>query len=99
MHIVLNKTETKRMLNVKSALEEMWNGKLRKYCITPYTAKDIAMVYSCIIHDISHCDSTINDDTKHFFEKMGFLIENITNGNGWNIYISKRMKELYSNRK
>lgn len=43
--MTLNKTETKRMLKVKFALEDMFdNGKLGKYGVVPYTAREIVGV-------------------------------------------------------
>lgn len=45
MEIKLNKTETNKLLKVKSALEDMFdNGKLNIYRVVPYTAREIATV-------------------------------------------------------
>ena len=93
--MVLNKTETKRMLKVKSDLEDMFdNGHLNKYGVVPYTAKEIAMCYDCLVYDITHTVTTISMETKIFFEKCGFLIEEMETGIGWNIYISNRVKKI-----
>lgn len=93
----LNKTETKRLLNVKDTLEDMfYNGKLNKYgIVSPFVAKEIADCYNGIVKDIAHSTVTGFTDVKNFFEKKGFIIENMSDGsNGWNIYISNRIKKL-----
>lgn len=93
--MILNKSETKRILKVKSDLEDMFdNGHLRKYGVVPYTAKEIAMCYDCLVYDVTHAVATISMETKIFFEKRGFLIEKMETGIGWNIYISNRVKKI-----
>lgn len=93
--MILNKTETKRMLKVKSILEDMFdNGKLGKYDATPYTAKEILMCYNGLISDVKHSTETIYSNVKTFFEKRGFLVIEKDIDNGWDIYISERMRKL-----
>ena len=93
--MVLNKIETKRMLKVKSDLEDMFdNGHLNKYGVVPYTAKEIAMCYDGLIYDVTHSTVTGSTDVKIFFEKRGFLIEEMEASIGWNIYISDRVRKL-----
>lgn len=96
MGLKLNKTETKRMLKMKETLEDMFDyGKLNKYRVSPYTAREIANCYNGIVKDVTHSNVTGSSDVKNFFEKRGFLIEDMPDGsNGWNIYISNRLKSL-----
>jgi len=100
MEIKLNKTETKRMLKVKEILEDAYNsGNLRKYGFVPYTLREAAGCYNGMVKDVTHSTVTGFSDIREFFEKKGFLIEPMPDGsNGWNIYISERMKKLYCNR-
>lgn len=96
MEIKLNKTETNRLFKVKSALEDMFdNERLNKYGVVPYTAREIASCYNGIVKDVRHSTVTGSSDVKNFFEKRGFLIEDMLDGsNGWNIYISNRLKSI-----
>ncbi len=95
MEIKLNKTETTRMLKVKAILEDAFdNGNLRKYGFVPYTLREIASCYNGMIKDVTHSTVTGFSDIKEFFEKRGFLVEPMPDGsNGWDIYISERMKK------
>lgn len=96
--MILNKTETKRMLKVKFALEDMFdNGKLGKYGVVPYTAREIVMCYNGLVRDVRHSTETICSDVKAFFESRGFLVVEKEIENGWDIYISERMKKLCAN--
>lgn len=93
----LNKTETARMMKVKSALSDMFDGHLTKYGMTPFEVKEIAHCYNGLIHDVTHSTITGFSGVKNFFEKKGFLVEDIHTG-GWDIYISARMKKLCADR-
>lgn len=46
---MFTKTEQKKLLKVKNILEEIWDGKLSKYHVTPYQAKIIADGYNKIV--------------------------------------------------
>lgn len=97
MELKLNKTETKRLLKVKETLEDMFdNGKLKKYgIVSPFCAREITNCYNGIVKDVTHSTVTGFSDVKNFFEKRGFIIEDMPDGsNGWNIYISNRLKNV-----
>lgn len=79
--MTFNKKESDILLKVKNDLEEIWDGKLKKYRIPP-----------CIAHEIAHCYNEIVRnrkvftqyyDVKNFFEKRKFHI--VVNGIGWKI--------------
>lgn len=93
----LNETETARMMKVKSALSDMFDGHLTKYGITPFEVKEIAHCYNGLIHDVTHSTDTGILGIKNFFEKRGFLVEDTGTG-AWDIYISARMKKLCADR-
>lgn len=93
--MTLNKTETKKMLKVKAVLEDIFdNGKLGKYKVVPYTAREIAMCYNELVRNVRHSTETICFDVKVFFESRGFLVVEKEIDNGWDIYISERMKKI-----
>ena len=73
----LNKSETARMMKVKSALSDMFDGHLTKYGMTPFEVKEIAHCYNGLIHDVTHSTITGFSGVKNFFEKKGFLVEDI----------------------
>lgn len=75
MTIILNKTQTKRMLKVKEALEDMFEGNLMKYGVTPCMIYEILDIYNNILNTQNHVGSTISTNIKHFFEKRGFEIK------------------------
>lgn len=93
----LNKSETARMMKVKSALSDMFDGHLTKYGMTPFEVKDLALCYNGLVHDVTHSTNTGFSDIKNFFEKRGFLVEDTGTG-AWDIYISARMKKLCADR-
>ena len=93
----LNKSETARMMEVKSALNDMLNGYLAKYRMTPVEVKDLALCYNGLLHDVTHSTDTGFSGIKNFFEKHGFLVEDTGTG-AWDIYISVRMKNLCADR-
>lgn len=93
----LNKTETARMMKVKSALSDMFDGYLAKYGMTPFEVKDLALCYNGLVHDVTHSTTTGFSGIKNFFEKRGFLVEDTGTG-AWDIYISARMKKLCADR-
>lgn len=80
---MFTKTEQKRLLKVKSIIEEMWDGKLNKYYVTPSQANIIAEGYNRIVND-DVC-ITIDMSVKDFFEKYGF--HSREHGIGWIITI------------
>lgn len=89
----LNKTETARMMKVKYALSDMFDGHLTKYGMTPFEVKEIAHCYNGLVYDVTHSTDTSILGVKNFFEKHGFVVENTGTGT-WNIYVSDRMKKL-----
>lgn len=89
----LNKSEAARMMKVKSALSDMFDGHLAKYGMTPYEVKDLALCYNGLVYDTTHSTDTGILGVKNFFEKHGFLVEDTSTG-AWNVYISARMKKL-----
>lgn len=89
----LNKTETARMMKVKSALSDMFDGHLSKYGVTPFEVKELALCYNGLVYDVSHSTNTAILGVKNFFEKYGFLVEDTGTGT-WDIYASARMKKL-----
>lgn len=80
---MFTKTEQKKLLKVKSILEEIWDGKLSKYHVTPYQAKIIADGYNKIVG--GNVCATIDSDVKRFFEKYGF--HSCEHDTGWVITI------------
>lgn len=69
------------MLKTKDALEEIFDGKLKKYHVTVYTAHEIARCYNEIVQNQK--TSTISQEVKDFFEKRKFQI--VVDGIGWKI--------------
>lgn len=93
MAIQLNKSETARMMKVKSALSDMFDGHLAKYGMTPYEVKELALCYNDLVYYVTHSTDTCILVVKNFFEKYGFLVEDTGTG-AWDIYVSARMKKL-----
>ena len=93
MKTQFNKSETSRIMKVKSALSDMFDGHLAKYGMTPYEVKDLALCYNGLVYDVTHSTDTAILDVKNFFEKCGFLVEYAGTGT-WDIYVSARMKNL-----
>ena len=79
--MTFNKKESKILFKAKNALEEMFDGNLKKYHVTPYTAHEIARCYNEIVR--SRKTSTISQDVKDFFKKRKFNIS--VEGIGWKI--------------
>ena len=97
MKTQFNKSETSRIMKVKSALSDMFDGHLAKYGMTPYDVKELALCYNGLVYDVTHSTDTGFSDIKNFFEKRGFLVEDTGTG-AWDIYISARMKKLCADR-
>ena len=76
-----NKKESNILLKTKNALEKMFDGNLKKYHVTLYTAHDIARCYNEIVQNRK--TSTISQEVKDFFEKRKFNIA--IDGIGWKI--------------
>lgn len=76
---MFTKSEQKRLLKMKSILEEIWDGKIKKYKVTINQAHLIADVYNQIVN--GKTATTIDNDVKNLFMKYGFHIEE--NGVGW----------------
>ena len=93
MEIQFNKSETSRIMKVKSALSDMFDGHLAKYGMTPYEVKDLALCYNGLVYDVTHSTDTAILGVKNFFEKCGFIVEDTGTGT-WDIYVSARMKKL-----
>lgn len=79
--MTFNKKEATILLKAKNALSDMFDGNLKKYHVTPYTAHEIARCYNEIVQ--SRKTSTISQDVKNFFEKREFQIG--VDGIGWKI--------------
>lgn len=79
--MTFNKKESSILLKAKNALEEMFDGKLKKYHVTPYSAREIARCYIEIVQNRK--TSTISQEVKNFFEKRKFNIS--VDGIGWKI--------------
>lgn len=76
-----NKKESIILLKAKNTLEEMFDGKLKKYHVTPYVAHEIADCYNEIVQN---CETITNcQDVKDFFERRKFRIAIV--GIGWKI--------------
>ena len=76
-----NKKESNILFKAKNALEEMFDGKLKKYHVTLYSAHEIAQCYNEIVENRK--TSTISQEVKDFFEKRKFNIS--VDGIGWKI--------------
>ena len=79
--MTFNKKEKTILLKAKNVLSNMFNGNLKKYHVTPYTAHEIVRCYNEIVQ--SRKTSTISRDVKDFFERWKFQIE--IEGIGWKI--------------
>lgn len=79
--MTFNKKESNTLLKAKNALEEMFDGKLKKYHVTLYSAHEIASCYNEIVKNRKA--STISQEVKDFFEKRKFTI--VVEGIGWKI--------------
>lgn len=93
METQLNKSETARMMKIKNALSDMFDGHLAKYGVTPFEVKELALCYSGLVYDVTHSTDTAILGVKNFFEKYGFLVEDTGTGT-WDIYVSSRIKKL-----
>ncbi len=79
--MVFSKKESHILLKVKNALEEMFDGKLKKYHVSPYVAQEIAYCYNEIVQNRKA--TTICQEVKDFFKKCKFNIA--VDEIGWNI--------------
>ena len=79
--MTFNKKESNILLKAKNALEEMFDGKLKKYHVTLYSAHEIAWCYNEIVENRK--TSTISQEVKDFFEKRKFQV--VVDGIGWKI--------------
>lgn len=79
--MTFNRKEETILLKAKNALQEMFDGKLKKYHVTLYSAHEIARCYNEIVEN--RRTSTISQEVKDFFEKRKFQIE--VEGIGWKI--------------
>lgn len=79
--MTFNKKEKTILLKAKNVLSNMFNGNLKKYHVTPYTAHEIARCYNEIVEN--RRTSTISQEVKDFFKKRKFNIS--VDGIGWKI--------------
>lgn len=79
--MTFNKKESNILLKAKNALEEMFDGKLKKYHVTLYSVHEIARCYNEIVKNRK--TNTISQEVKGFFEKWEFTI--VVEGIGWKI--------------
>ena len=93
METQLNKSETARIMKIKNALSDMFDGHIAKYGVTPFEVKELALCYNGLVYDVTHSTDTAILGVKNFFEKCGFIVEDTGTGT-WDIYISARMKKL-----
>lgn len=93
MKTQFNKSEISRIMKVKSALSDMFDGHLAKYGVTPFEVKELALCYNGLVYNVTHSTDTAILGVKNFFEKCGFLVED-TGAGTWDIYVSTRMKKL-----
>lgn len=49
--MTFNKKESNILLKAKCALEEMFNGNIKRYHVTPYTTHEIARCYNEIVQN------------------------------------------------
>ena len=89
--MTFNKKESNVLLKAKNALEEMFDGKLKKYHVTVYTAHEIARCYNEIVQ--SRKTKTISQEVKDFFEKRKFTIA--VEGIGWEISLQRMEGYIY----
>ena len=76
-----NKKKSNILFKAKNALEEMFDGKLKKNHVTLYSAHEIARCYNEIVENRE--TKTISQEVKDFFEKRKFQI--VVDGIGWKI--------------
>ena len=69
------------ILKAKGILEEMFDGKLRKYKVTCFEACEITHCFNEIINNGETC--TIYEGVRSFFDKQKFTIAD--DGVGWKI--------------
>ena len=93
METQFNKSETARLMKIKNALSDMFDGHLAKYGVTPFEVKELAICYNGLVYDVTHSTDTSILGVKNFFEKHGFVVEDTGTGT-WDIYVSARMKKL-----
>lgn len=93
METQFNKSETARIMKIKNALSDMFDGHLAKYGVTPFEVKELALCYNDLVYDVTHSTDTCILVVKNFFEKHGFVVEDTGTGT-WDIYVSARMKKL-----
>lgn len=95
MDIILNKTQTKKMLKAKGLLEDMFdNGK--SHGLTPYCIKDMARCYNEIVKSVEHYGMTMCEEVANMFRKCGFRVEDAeTPGTipHWHIHILNEKQE------
>jgi hypothetical protein len=71
----LNKTETRRMLNVKHDIEKAFrNGDLRKFNNIPFILNDCFRCYNNIVETTEHEGTTITSESAEYYKKNGFYI-------------------------
>ena len=98
MDIILNKTQTKKMLKVKGLLEDMFdNGK--SHGLTPYCMRDMASCYNEIVKSVEHYGMTMFEEVANMFRKCGFRVEDAETPDTiphWHIHIltEKQKKEI-----
>lgn len=98
MDIILNKTQTKKMLKAKGLLEDMFdNGK--SHGLTPYCIKDMASCYNEIVKSVEHYGMTMCEEVANMFRRCGFRVEDAETPDTiphWHVHIltEKQEKEI-----
>lgn len=72
-------TQRKKLLKVKSEIESMFMGDIKRFGFTPYMIDVVLDVYGNLVNERSA--ETICEEVKNYFEKRKFTIT--TKGIGW----------------
>ena len=74
-------TQRKKLLKVKSEIESMLRGDIKRFGFTPYMIDVVLDVYGNLVNE--RPAETICEEVKNYFEKRKFTIA--TKGIGWTI--------------
>lgn len=74
-------SQRKKLLKVKSEIESMFMGDIKRFGLTPYMIDVVLDVYGNLVNERSA--ETICEEVKNYFEKRKFTIA--TKGIGWTI--------------
>lgn len=74
-------TQRKKLLKVKSEIESMFMGDIKRFGFTPYMIDVVLDVYGNLVNEKSA--ETICEEVKNYFEKRKFAVA--VKGIGWTI--------------